>query len=86
MSALLEAALGYATRGCPVFPVIDKKPRTEHGFHDATTDPATIRGWWERWPDAGIASFEHSAFNQHGALVARCTRTAMMRRRPLGTE
>ncbi|MGA2209390.1 MAG: MaoC family dehydratase [Acidimicrobiales bacterium] len=37
-------------------------------------------------PDAGIASFEHSAFNQDGTLVARCTRSAMMRRRPQPTE
>jgi acyl dehydratase len=37
-------------------------------------------------PDAGIASFQHSAFNQDGALVARCTRTAMMRRRPPRTR
>jgi len=35
-------------------------------------------------PDAGIVFFEHSAFNQHGALVARCKRAALMRRRPGG--
>ncbi|MFH0901527.1 MAG: VapE domain-containing protein [Pseudomonadota bacterium] len=32
-----------------------KHPRTEHGLTDATTDEATIRGWWSRWPDANIA-------------------------------
>ncbi len=31
-----------------------KHPRTEHGFKDATTDLATIRAWWARWPDANI--------------------------------
>jgi len=31
-----------------------KHPRTEHGFHDATTDEATIRRWWFQWPDANI--------------------------------
>lgn len=31
-----------------------KHPRTANGFHDASTDPATIDGWWERWPEANI--------------------------------
>jgi Bifunctional DNA primase/polymerase, N-terminal len=26
-----------------------------HGFRDATTDPARIRAWWRRWPDANVA-------------------------------
>ena len=33
-----------------------KKPLTPHGFHDATTDEATIRGWWRRSPDALVAT------------------------------
>lgn len=32
-------------------------------------------------PDVGIVEFEHSCFNQHGDLVARCRRTAMMWKR-----
>ena len=31
-----------------------KHPRTKHGLNDATTDAATIRAWWEKWPDANI--------------------------------
>jgi hypothetical protein len=31
-----------------------KHPRTQHGLLDATTDEATIRGWWAQWPDAPI--------------------------------
>jgi Bifunctional DNA primase/polymerase, N-terminal/Primase C terminal 1 (PriCT-1) len=31
-----------------------KHPRTAHGFKDATTDRATIRGWWKKWPNANI--------------------------------
>lgn len=31
-----------------------KHPRTEHGHKEATIDTATIRRWWERWPDANI--------------------------------
>ena len=33
-------------------------------------------------PDAGIVVFEHRSFNQRGELVAKCRRTALMRRRP----
>jgi acyl dehydratase len=33
-------------------------------------------------PDAGIVTFQHRGFNQHDELVARCTRNALMRRRP----
>ncbi|MEU0150897.1 bifunctional DNA primase/polymerase [Micromonospora fulviviridis] len=54
---LLRAALDYATRGWPVFPIKpDRKapPLTPNGFKDATTDPATITRWWERWPNANI--------------------------------
>lgn len=55
-NSLLAAALAYAAMGLPVFPCAPrtKIPRTEHGFLDATTDEATIRGWWTRWPLANI--------------------------------
>lgn len=33
-------------------------------------------------PDRGIAEFEHRAYNQDGVLVAKCTRQAMMMKRP----
>ena len=63
MSGLLEAALRYARAGWPVFPCRPdgtpypewKAPLTEHGFRDATTDPAVIRAWWAKWPDANVA-------------------------------
>jgi acyl dehydratase len=33
-------------------------------------------------PDRGIVELEHRAYNQDGALVAKCTRQAMMRKKP----
>ena len=56
MSAMLEAALGYAAKGWRVFPLKprEKVPATAHGVKDATTDEATIRGWWGTWPDANV--------------------------------
>lgn len=92
MSALLSAALDYASRGWPVFPIwwpvdgrkrcacakpdcgtIDeagelrgspaKHPIPEHGLKDASTDPATIRAWWSRWPHANIGLRTGVAFD-----------------------
>ncbi len=56
MTALLEAALEYARRGIPVFPVKPKgkAPLTRNGFKDATTDEKQILAWWEKWPNANI--------------------------------
>jgi hypothetical protein len=56
IGALLEAAFGYAEGGIPVFPCNpdNKRPMTEHGFRDATTDPEKIRSWWREHPQAMI--------------------------------
>jgi hypothetical protein len=56
---MLTAALDLAARGWPVFPCKTrgqnaKRPFTQHGFKDASTDPGTIRNWWSRWPGAAI--------------------------------
>ena len=71
MNELLDAALEYARRGWPVFPVhgiVDghcscrrdcsspgKHPLVRRGLHQATTDVERIRAWWTRWPFANIA-------------------------------
>lgn len=55
-SKLHKAALEYAKDGIPVFPVVPngKKPLSDNGFKDATTDPSVINGWWTQYPDANI--------------------------------
>lgn len=54
----LAAALAYAEGGFPVCPFGaygQKIPFTEHGIHDASTDPEQIREWWTDHPNARIA-------------------------------
>jgi len=62
---------------------VGKHPRTANGLSDANANPAMIRRWWRRWPDANVAvrtgavsrvivvDIEHDAF---GALEAFCNR------------
>jgi hypothetical protein len=52
-----EAALFYAGLGYPVFPcrINDKRPATDHGCHDATTDVEQINRWWTANPDLNVA-------------------------------
>lgn len=56
-SDLHRAARDYAQRGWPVFPILpgEKKPATEHGFKDATTDLTVIDAWWSSNPQYNIA-------------------------------
>lgn len=60
---LQNSALYYASRGFSVFPCKEsaKEPLTKHGFKDASTDEAIIRGWWKRWPRANVAIVMGSA-------------------------
>lgn len=51
------AAELLAQADIPVFPCVPrgKRPLTDHGFKDASTDPDRVTGWWRRWPDANVA-------------------------------
>lgn len=55
--SLPAAAVAYARAGLLVFPCVpgEKRPLTEHGFADASTDLARVAAWWRRWPQANIA-------------------------------
>lgn len=55
----LAHALAYARLGFPVFPIgTNKRPLPgSHGFKDATTDEATIRAWFAKHSNAGVALY-----------------------------
>lgn len=50
------AAREVARAGVPVFPcgLGGKRPLTEHGFRDATTDLGQVDAWWRQHPGANI--------------------------------
>jgi len=53
---LIEAAAAYAIAGVPVHPLQarTKLPATSNGVLDASTDLATVRGWWKVRPEFNI--------------------------------
>lgn len=50
------AAREFAASGVSVFPCVPdgKRPLTEHGFHDATTDTEQVVAWWRQYPEANL--------------------------------
>jgi hypothetical protein len=70
-------AAEYASRGLPVFPCkANKKPMTQSGFKDATTDAVQVERWWRASPFAlvGMPTGEVSGFDvldfdsKHGSI------------------
>ena len=62
-TSLPAAALWYAGRGIPVFPLRPRSkapaiPRGQggKGFRDATTDQETIKTWWQEYPNANMGA------------------------------
>lgn len=54
---LLQTALALAKKNIAVFPCRprDKRPATEHGVLDASTDPGQIASWWQADPELNVA-------------------------------
>ena len=50
----LDVALAWAEAGIPIFPARaeSKRPHVTGWQDKATTDPAQLRRWWRKWPDA----------------------------------
>ncbi|GAA1519114.1 bifunctional DNA primase/polymerase [Nocardioides humi] len=53
---LSVTAREFAAAGVPIFPCVPagKRPMTEHGFKDATTDLDQVAAWWRDYPIANI--------------------------------
>jgi hypothetical protein len=54
----VQEALKLASKGVPVFPCnANKVPLVKlgPGFKDTTTNPALIKEWWSKWPDALVS-------------------------------
>src|SRR3990167_534610 len=53
---MINFALKYIERGWSVFPCIEKKPLTTHGYKDATSDPEVAKQKFSNNPNIGIAT------------------------------
>ena len=57
VSDTLAAALAYGQMGLAVFPCAygNKRPLTQRGFLEATSERVRIESWWRQWPRANVA-------------------------------
>ncbi|MFG1881980.1 bifunctional DNA primase/polymerase [Micromonospora sp. NPDC049102] len=49
-----QRARGCSCRRAHACPSPGKHPRLRFGLREASTDPALVRQWWTRWPDANV--------------------------------
>ncbi|HEV8298031.1 MAG TPA: MaoC family dehydratase [Acidimicrobiales bacterium] len=76
-----EATLGTTIANLGFTDVVFPRPVFVGDTLWAETEVIAARASASR-PQAGIVTLEHRGFNQRDELVARCRRTALMRRRP----
>lgn len=91
ISALHKAARSYAEQGIPVFPCVPgtKRPATENGFKDATTDLAVIDALWAE-QDYNLALSPEAAgwavIDSDGGAVGEATWAALQAEHGLAPE
>jgi hypothetical protein len=73
----IDEILSYVAEGNAIIPcrAENKRPLTEHGFYDGTTDADQIREWWQKWPTALVGRPEIGqelaidVDRQHGGFI-----------------
>jgi acyl dehydratase len=76
-----ETTLGTAVANLGWDEVRFPKPLFQGDTVNVTTEVIELRESKSR-PEAGIVTFLHKAFNQHGYLVASCKRSGLQRKKP----
>ncbi len=76
-----ELTLGTLVANLGLSDIVFPKPVFHGDTIHAESEVLGVRESRSR-PDAGIVTVEHRAINQRGEVVAKCTRTALMQRRP----
>lgn len=76
-----ETTLGTAVANLGWDEVRFPKPLFHGDTVSVTTEVIELRDSKSR-PDAGIVTFLHKAFNQHGDVVASCKRSGLQRKKP----
>jgi acyl dehydratase len=76
-----ETTLGTAVANLGWDEVRFPKPLFHGDTVNVTTEVIELRDSKSR-PDAGIVTFLHKAFNQHGDVVASCKRSGLQRKKP----
>ena len=79
--SVAETTLGTAVANLGWDEVRFPKPLFHGDTVNVTTEVIELRDSKSR-PDAGIVTFLHKAFNQHGDVVASCKRSGLQRKKP----